>query len=116
MEGLRLPQRPVCLGSSVGHFSGVVGSIGPMVILSGGRFGFISLAFCLAPQGARKGDHIHQPGPRDVEILTGETRIATLERMAAARPNRVNDTDSAVAVFIDPNHRGDNVIPRAFSE
>ncbi len=111
-------QRPLWLGLSVGHPVGSLGSIGPFVKLAGdpSQIGFLSLAFAIAPKGAQLGDHIHQPGPRDTELLTGETRVATLVRIAAARPNQENDTDCAVAT-LDPEIRTiGNVVPDGFPE
>jgi hypothetical protein len=92
--------RPVWLGLSVGHASGTVGSIGPFITFADdGAPGFLSLAFVVAPKGAEVDDYLHQPGPRDVELLTGKTRFAKLKNIAAARPDRESDTDCASAIY-----------------
>jgi len=111
-------QRPLWLGLSVGHPLGSVGSIGPFVKLAGDqtRIGFLSLAFAIAPKGAQLGDHIHQPGPRDTELLTGSTRVARLVRIAAARPNQESDTDCAVAMLDPEIETIGNVVPEGFPD
>ena len=99
--------RPVWLGLSVGHASGTVGSVGPFITFADdGAPGFLSLAFVVAPKGAEVDDYLHQPGPRDVELLTGKTRLAKLKNIAAARPDRESDTDCASAKFIDGRDGG----------
>lgn len=70
----------------------------------------------LAPKGARPGDFIHQPGPRDLEILTGYTRVAKLGEIAAARQNEVNETDCALAILDPSVETIGNVPPAGFPE
>jgi hypothetical protein len=116
-KALREWHRPVWLGLSVGHPSGTVGSIGPFITFSDGAPGFLSLAFAIAPKGAKVHDYIHQPGPRDVDdVVTGRTRLAELVAIASARPQRESDTDCAVARFLDVRDGGRNVIPTGFPD
>jgi hypothetical protein len=103
--------RPLQLGLSIGHPRGTVGSIGPFVWLSDGRVGFVSAGFVLAPEGAHLGDYIHQPGPVDVEILTGASRVGRLERLVRARPKLTNTVDAALVLISDRQQTAGNVAP-----
>jgi hypothetical protein len=97
---LALWRRPLTLGLSVGHPNGPVGSIGPFVVLPGGRSAFLSASFVLSPSGARPNDLIHQPAALDTEVLTGSTRVATLARVVAAAPGKATAVDAAAAELL----------------
>ncbi|MBY0330573.1 MAG: hypothetical protein K2X49_07875 [Acetobacteraceae bacterium] len=64
----------------MGHPLGGTGCIGAFVILPDGRPGILSMDYVLSPPRAKRGDMIHQPGPLDRDVLTGQTRAATLLR------------------------------------
>jgi hypothetical protein len=106
-------QRPLHLGLSVGHPKGTTGSIGPFVRLRDGHIGFVSTGLVLAPDGARAGDYIHQPGTLDTDLLTGATRAGILGPFVRPQPGRHNEVDAAVVVLGDTESRSDvgNVVP-----
>lgn len=101
--------RPLILGASIGHPSGMVGSIGPFVRLADGRTGFMAGSYVLAPAGSSIGDWIHQPGPYDAAVLTGATRIGRLAGIAPPHKEGLSYTAAAV-VALDVPVEG-NVIP-----
>ncbi len=105
-------QRPLHLGLSVGHPKGTVGSIGPFVRLRDSREGFVSAGFVLAPDGARFGDYIHQPATLDTDILTGATRVGTLDTFIRPHPSHHNEVDAAVVVLSEAETQG-NVVPQS---
>ena len=109
-------RRPAVLGLSVGHPSGSKGSIGPFVILRNGRIGFLSTVFALAPQHARGGDYIHQPGPSDVEVLTNDTRLAKLVSSTKPALGKINCAVAAVAEFLEGCAPASPVLPEWSNE
>jgi hypothetical protein len=109
-DSIRL-QRPLVLGLSIGHPLGTVGTLGPFVVGPNGKAGFVSTSFVLAPKSASPGDRIHQPGPLDVELLTGETRVATLTKVAAPVRNTETQVAAALAELLDAIETRGNVLP-----
>ena len=101
--------RPLRLGLSIGHPIGPAGSLGPFVILAGGRLGFLSALHVLAPARAKGGDFIHQPSPVD-GLPTGETRIAQLVAPPAPAEGGVALGIAAAALLDDVGWLG-NVVP-----
>jgi hypothetical protein len=95
----------------VGHPAGTLGSIGPFVTFPGGRTGFISTCFAIAAKRAKPGDFIHQPGPAHLEILTGSTRVAVLEKIAAPEPGVPTSVASAAAMWLEGAEPGRHVLP-----
>jgi hypothetical protein len=73
--------------------------------------GFVSSDLVLAPYGAKVGDHIHQPGPHDAEILTGATRAGTLGTFVRAVRDHRNEVSAAVTVLSDNEALG-NIAPK----
>ncbi|MEJ1975077.1 MAG: hypothetical protein WDN49_02470, partial [Acetobacteraceae bacterium] len=103
--------RPLCLGLSVGHPRGSTGSIGPFVRLADGRTAFLSSSIVLAPKGATRGDMIHQPGPRDQSVLTGQTRVGALWEFTPLVTGPARNIDFGAAVLLDGIETSGNHIP-----
>ena len=111
LERLR-PVRPLRLGLPIGHPTGTGGSIGPFVRFSEGKIGFMSTSSVLAPVNARPGDYIHQPGPRDAAILTGETRVARMTALfSELSKSVVNEVDAGIAEILPDIEWTGNIIP-----
>lgn len=98
------------LGLSIGHPSGMVGTIGPFVKLATGHAGLIGASFVLAPKGNEIGSWIHQPGPLDAALLTGETRIGKVIAVAAPAADEPTQVAAAAVDLIDTVTLG-NVVP-----
>ena len=65
----------------------------------------------LWPRSARKGDYIHQPGPIDNPLFTGETRVAVIaEATVFSRVTREGIDAGYAEILPDIGTRG-NVIP-----
>ncbi len=71
----------------------------------------LSSSTTLAPKGAKVGDIIHQPGPSDQEVLTGQTRIAVLVQIIAAKARERNRVDLATAALLDGVETSGNLVP-----
>ncbi len=79
-EGAGKRVRPLHIGLSIGHPRGLLGTLGGFVRsrVRPDRLGILSSSVVLRPTGARPGDYIHQPGPIDNRLFTGDSRIARL--------------------------------------
>jgi hypothetical protein len=105
--------RPLCPGVSIGHPHGSVGTLGGFVRPERDRGVqcILSTATVLWPRSARKGDYIHQPGPIDNPLFTGETRVAAIaERSVLSRISR-EGIDAAYAEILPGIETSGNVIP-----
>jgi len=106
--------RPLVLGAGIGHAAGAGGSLGGFVLLGDGKPALLATAFAISPPDAAPGDFIHQPGTLDQPTLTGASRVARLTRIVAAKPDRLETVDAAVAVLADGVGFLGNVIPSGF--
>lgn len=93
--------RPLSIGASIGHISGVVGTLGAFVTTKDG-IGILSADHVLAPiKGkAKKGDWIHHPALIDCGGgLTARTRIAKLYKFTTPSQNSPNLIGAGVALL-----------------
>lgn len=104
--------RPLCPGVSIGHPHGSVGTLGGFVDIDAdeGRQGILSTATVLWPRTAKIGDYIHQPGPIDNPLFTGDTRVAIAEGAALSRRRR-NGMDAAYTLLRESIETTGNMIP-----
>jgi len=105
--------RPLCLGVSIGHPHGSVGTLGGFVRSERDRGAqcILSTATVLWPRSARKGDYIHQPGPIDNPLFTGETRIALIAKHTVLSQVSRDGIDAAYAEILPGIETSGNVIP-----
>jgi hypothetical protein len=94
-------QRPLLIGSSIGHFRITAGTLGAFVRARGAAAAqalfVLSNNHVLANENrARKGDRIVQPGPLDADGAA-LSRVAALERFVRLKTDRANLVDAAIA-------------------
>lgn len=97
---LRTRQRPILIGSSVGHHAITAGSVGAFVRIAG-RDDVLLLSnnHVLADENrGQPGDAILQPGSADGGLL-GRDTVGVLESFVALDPNRDNAVDCAIAAL-----------------
>jgi hypothetical protein len=81
------------------------------VRFANGRKGFVSSCFAVAPKGAREGDFIHQPGPAHIEVLTSNTRVGTLVKVAAPDPGVPSSVAAAAVELLEGAAPERHVLP-----
>ena len=94
-------QRPLLIGSSVGHFAITAGTIGGFVRVQGGIVSILSNNHVLANENrAKKGDAILQPGDFDGGANPADA-VAKLHSFARMKVAGTNLIDAAVATIVD---------------
>jgi hypothetical protein len=110
--------RPLCLGASIGHPRGSLGTLGAFVAPAAGETtrGILSTMTVLAPPSARADDYIHQPGPGDNSLFTGESRVARLSTRIRYTSGRQHRLDAAFAELLPGIEVTGNVVPPDFPD
>ena len=105
--------RPLRLGISIGHPYGSLGTLGGFVAPTGNsaKIGILSTATVLWPKIAAVGDYIHQPGPIDNQLFTGDSRVAQIAADIPLSRSRAHGVDAAYAELIPGIEALGNRIP-----
>jgi hypothetical protein len=94
-------QRPLRIGSSVGHASGTTGTLGCFVRQADGRVKMLSNNHVLAAENAaRVGDAVLQPGDRDLGHMPDDV-VGELASFVELTTLETNSVDCAVALLRD---------------
>lgn len=105
--------RPLRLGVSIGHPAGSVGSLGGFVspLQHPESICLLSSATVLWPQGAAIGHYVHQPGPLDNQLFTGETRVAQITKDSPLSRSQSQSVDAGYVRLLEGIEFTGNAVP-----